>query len=144
MQKQKNFFPKMVQKNMKIEVWGGLGGSGRRLGSLLEPRWRPRSPRGAPRGARKPNTAPKMGQLGSKMGSQICSKIIKNRFEKTCFFLLLFLIDFRRDLGPEIDENRCKGPPCRPLRTILDTRGSSSSWRLEAQPLNPCKALAWA
>ena len=45
------FFPKMVQKWMEMEVWGGLGASGGRLGRLLSPRWRPRAPRGGSREA---------------------------------------------------------------------------------------------
>ena len=60
--------PKMVPKSMKIEVWGGLGGSGGRLGSTLEPRWRPRAARGGPRGAKMANLAPTWANLGRKWG----------------------------------------------------------------------------
>ena len=63
----------MVRKWMEMEVWGGLGASGGRLGSLLEPRWRPRAPRGASKGALMANLVPKWGPKS-------IEKRCKNRF----------------------------------------------------------------
>ena len=39
-----------------------------RLRSILEPRWRPRSPRAAPRGAKKPNIVPRWANLAPSWG----------------------------------------------------------------------------
>ena len=54
LQNKQNPFQKWSENWFKWRSGGGLVASGGRLGSILEPRWRPRAPRGAsraPRGA---------------------------------------------------------------------------------------------
>ena len=96
--------PKMVPKSMKIEVWGGLGGSGGRLGSSLEPRWRPRAARGGPRGAKMANLAPTWANLARKWGP----KSIENRWkidQKIVKFFWLFFEEVLEGIGTK---NRSK------------------------------------
>ena len=85
MKKLPKSFPKMDAKSMKIEVWEGSGRLWGRLGSILEPRWRPRSPRGAPGGAKKPNIAPRWANLAPKWGPNLVKNLEKS-IQKIYFF----------------------------------------------------------
>ena len=73
-----------MPKSMKIEVHGGLGGSGRRLGSVLEPRWRPRSLREAPRDAKKPNMALRWANLVQRWGPTYAQTSVKALEKNKC------------------------------------------------------------